>query len=221
MIGISSSLLLHNPILLLSSLQLWMIGKENLACLTISRLLQNPIVKVMVWYVTNIPFPGPNPPAVDDTKLNNIIFCAMPAAWQTKFLHVNDVLTTTVLQLQQCMAQAQKISKSTQNPRGGPPGQRNDNPHVNRLGYSCFAGRGGRRNPYSGTRCPWTNNNAPTNNKRQRTLPHDSPCRLHDGTHNWTQGGGGRFYQVGRYNQGQRNYGNNYHSNGRGYQYQN
>jgi hypothetical protein len=59
----------------------------------------------MVRYVEDIPFPGPNPPLVDATKLKNIIFCAMPPAWQTNFLCVNNVSTTSVLQLQQFMAQ--------------------------------------------------------------------------------------------------------------------
>jgi hypothetical protein len=61
-------------------------------------------VRVMVRYLTNIPFPGPNPPTVDSTKLKNIIFCAMLVPWQTNFLGVNDISTTTVLQLQQFMA---------------------------------------------------------------------------------------------------------------------
>jgi hypothetical protein len=62
-------------------------------------------VKVMVWYMTDIPFPGPNPPTVDPTKLKKIIFCAMPAAWQMHFLRVNNISTTMVLQLQQFMSQ--------------------------------------------------------------------------------------------------------------------
>jgi hypothetical protein len=30
---------------------------------------------------------------------------------------------------------------------------------------------------YSGNHRPWMNNYTPTNNKWQRTLPNDSPCR--------------------------------------------
>jgi hypothetical protein len=43
-------------------------------------------LKVMVWYVTDMPFPGPDPPTVSQTKLKNIIFQAMPVTWQTNFL---------------------------------------------------------------------------------------------------------------------------------------
>jgi hypothetical protein len=62
-------------------------------------------VKVMVRYVKDIPFPGVNPPMVDDTKLKNIIFCTMLPAWHTNFLRVNHISTTSVLKLQQSMAQ--------------------------------------------------------------------------------------------------------------------
>jgi hypothetical protein len=43
--------------------------------------------------------------------LKNIIFHAMPLAWQTNFLQVNDISTTTVLQLQQFMAQEQEFAE--------------------------------------------------------------------------------------------------------------
>jgi hypothetical protein len=62
-------------------------------------------VKVMVRYVEDIPFPGPNPLTVDDTKMKNIISRAMLPAWQTNFLPVNHVSTTSLLELQQFMAQ--------------------------------------------------------------------------------------------------------------------
>jgi hypothetical protein len=70
--------------------------------------------KVMVRYVEDIPFPGVNPPTVDDTKLKNIIFCAMPPAWQTNFLRGNHVLTTSVLELQQFMAQEREFAEPMQ-----------------------------------------------------------------------------------------------------------
>jgi hypothetical protein len=53
-------------------------------------------VRVMVRNITDFPFPGPKPPTVDSTKLKNIIFRAMPMPWQTNFLRVNDISTTTV-----------------------------------------------------------------------------------------------------------------------------
>jgi hypothetical protein len=62
-------------------------------------------LKVMVQYVTDMPFPGPDPPMVNQTKLKNILFHAMPVAWQTNFLLVNDMSMSTVLQLQQFMSQ--------------------------------------------------------------------------------------------------------------------
>jgi hypothetical protein len=43
-------------------------------------------VKVMVRYITNIPFPGPDLPLISQTKLKNIILRAMPTTWQTNFL---------------------------------------------------------------------------------------------------------------------------------------
>jgi hypothetical protein len=33
----------------------------------------------------NIPFPGPDPPTISQTKLKNIIFCAMPITSQPTF----------------------------------------------------------------------------------------------------------------------------------------
>jgi hypothetical protein len=43
--------------------------------------------KAMVRYIKDIPFPGPDPPpTINTTKLKNIIFRAMPVAWQTNFL---------------------------------------------------------------------------------------------------------------------------------------
>jgi hypothetical protein len=56
-------------------------------------------IKVMVSYINNTPFPGPDPPTVSQTKLKNIIFCVMPATWQTNFLRVHDVSTSSLLQL--------------------------------------------------------------------------------------------------------------------------
>jgi hypothetical protein len=41
---------------------------------------------------------------VTTTKLKNIIFLAIPVAWQTNFLWVSDISATTMLQLQQFMS---------------------------------------------------------------------------------------------------------------------
>jgi hypothetical protein len=62
-------------------------------------------LKVMVRYINDIPFPGPDPPSVNQTKLKNIIFRAMPVTWQATFLCFNNISTSTVLQLQQFMSQ--------------------------------------------------------------------------------------------------------------------
>jgi hypothetical protein len=72
-------------------------------------------IKVMTWYITDIPFPGADPPIISATKLKNIIFRAMPTAWQTNFLCVNIILTTTVLQLQQLMSQKQEFAAPQNN----------------------------------------------------------------------------------------------------------
>ena len=66
-------------------------------------------VKVMVKYIGQIPFPGPTPPTIDNTKLKHIIFRAMPITWQMNFLHLHDVATTTMLQLQHFMVQEREF----------------------------------------------------------------------------------------------------------------
>jgi hypothetical protein len=66
-------------------------------------------LKAIVHYINNIPFPGPDPPLVNPTKLKNIIFRAMPVTWQTNYLHVSDVSTSMVLQLQPFMSQELSI----------------------------------------------------------------------------------------------------------------
>jgi hypothetical protein len=43
-------------------------------------------IKVMTPYITDIPFPGADPPIVSATQLKNITFQAMAPAWQTNFL---------------------------------------------------------------------------------------------------------------------------------------
>ncbi len=139
-------------------------------------------LKVMVRYVNDIPFPGLDPPMVNQTKLKNIIFCAMPIALQTNFFRVNDVSTSTVLQLQQFMSQEREFAEP-QNNRGNPNQRRHDN--IWDTGNNCRAGRG--RNNYSGYRRPWNNNNSDTRNVRPKMNPRDNPCRLHIGTHPWSQ----------------------------------
>jgi hypothetical protein len=69
-------------------------------------------VKVMVHYITDIPFPGPDPSMVTTTRLKNIIFQAMSAAWQTSFLQVNGISATTMLQLQQFMSQEWEFAET-------------------------------------------------------------------------------------------------------------
>jgi hypothetical protein len=57
-------------------------------------------------------------PSVNQTKIKNIIFCVMPGAWQTNFAHVNDMSTSTILQLQQFMSQEREFSEQSQNSNG-------------------------------------------------------------------------------------------------------
>jgi hypothetical protein len=68
----------------------------------------------MVRYINNIPFPGQDPPTVNQTKLKNIIFRAMPTAWQTNFLRVNNVATALVLQIQKFMSQEHEFKEQSQ-----------------------------------------------------------------------------------------------------------
>jgi hypothetical protein len=112
-------------------------------------------------YVNDIPFPGPDPPMLNQTKLEKIIIRAMPEAWQTNSLCVNELSTSTVLQLQQFMSQEQEFAEPPQNTRGRSNQQHNDN--VRDTGSNQCTGRGGGRNNYSGWRRPW-NNNADTRN---------------------------------------------------------
>jgi hypothetical protein len=72
-------------------------------------------IKVMSRYITDIPFPGADPPVVSNTKLKNIIFRAMPPAWQTNFLRVNNIAITTLLQLQQFMSQEREFAETQNN----------------------------------------------------------------------------------------------------------
>ncbi len=72
-------------------------------------------VKVMTRYITDIPFPGADPPIVSATQLKNITFQAMAPAWQTNFLRFNDILTNTVLQLQQFMSQEREFAEPQNN----------------------------------------------------------------------------------------------------------
>ncbi len=51
---------------------------------------------------------------VNQTKLKNIIFRAMPTAWQTNFLCVNDVAMASVLQIQKCMSQEREFAEQSQ-----------------------------------------------------------------------------------------------------------
>jgi hypothetical protein len=67
-------------------------------------------IKVMVRYIRDIPFPGADPPTISPTKMKNIIFRAMPVAWQTNFLLVHEVSAWSVLQLQQFMSQEREFS---------------------------------------------------------------------------------------------------------------
>jgi hypothetical protein len=53
-------------------------------------------LKVMICYINDIPFPGPDPPSINTTKFKNIIFSS---------IGVNDISTTSVLQIQQFMHQ--------------------------------------------------------------------------------------------------------------------
>ncbi len=72
-------------------------------------------MKVMTGYVTDIPFPGADPPVVINTKLKNIIFRAMPPAWQTNFLLVNNIANTTLMQLQQFTSQEREFAEPQNN----------------------------------------------------------------------------------------------------------
>jgi hypothetical protein len=70
----------------------------------------------MARYVNDILFPGQYPPTtVNQTKLNNIIFCTMPVPWQTNFLRVNNVSTALVLQIQPFMSEERECAKQSQN----------------------------------------------------------------------------------------------------------
>jgi hypothetical protein len=136
-------------------------------------------LKVMVCYITDIPFPGPDPPSsVNNTKLKNIIFKAMPATWQTNSLRVNgDVLTATVLTLQQFMSQEREFTETAntrnQSNNFNTTGSKDNHPSQN-SGNNRYAGRGGGRNNYAGSRHP--NNNYNQRNTRPRITGRDTPC---------------------------------------------
>jgi hypothetical protein len=134
-----------------------------------------------------MPFPGPDPPTVPQTKLKNIIFRAMPSIWQTNFLRVNNVSTSSVLTLQQFMSQECEFAEQaqSQNSRGSGlsgSGKRRERESHYPSNRGNTGGRGGRDN-MSGQH----HNNNNYQNVRPRTGYQDTPCRTHNGTHMWSQ----------------------------------
>jgi uncharacterized membrane protein YgcG len=119
-------------------------------------------LKVMVWYVTDIPFPGPDPPIVQQTKLKNIFFEPSQALGRRTFLHVNDMSTLSLLTLQQFMSQEQEFSEQSQNARDSHNNRQRNGKQKSSSSGGKFYGNGGRnggRNSKSGRRWPWIPNN--------------------------------------------------------------
>ena len=141
-------------------------------------------LKVMIRYIADIPFPGPEPPLINQTKLKSIIFKAMPDTWQTNFLRSNgDMSTSSVLTLQQFMSQEQEIADRAQNTQNTRGNFNNRNNKRERSGRGFSRGNGGRNN-YQGRRHTWNND---SRNVRPRVAATDSPCRTHNGSHMWSQ----------------------------------
>jgi hypothetical protein len=132
-------------------------------------------LKVMVRYINNIPFPGQDPPTVNQTKLKNIIFRAMPTAWQTNFLRVNNVATALVLQIQKFMSQEHEFKEQSQiwytdarNSRR--PGKQTAHHFSGRFGGSNGRNKGQNNNENSSGTCrPWNSNNSNYENKYRIT----------------------------------------------------
>jgi hypothetical protein len=80
-----------------------------------------------------MPFPGPDPPTISQTKLKKIIFWAMSITWQTNFLQVNDVSTSSVLMLQQFMSQECEFADQAQNSRGNNTSSKNNRHQKNNV----------------------------------------------------------------------------------------
>jgi hypothetical protein len=56
-------------------------------------------LKTIAQYVTDLPSAGTQPPILNNTQIKNIVYKAMPAAWQQHFLRSNHgVLAVTLLE---------------------------------------------------------------------------------------------------------------------------
>jgi hypothetical protein len=144
-------------------------------------------LKVVARYVNDIPFPGQDPPTVNQTKLENIIFRAMPVPWHINFLRVNDFSTASVLQIQRSMSQEREFAEQTQN-------RNNDAHNYQAKGHHTIflddlvaeimeetIMRILLGHIVSGTQITIIMRTS------MCTGPRDTPCCIHNGTHLWSQ----------------------------------
>jgi hypothetical protein len=137
-------------------------------------------LKTMARYVADLPFAGVQPPTLNNTQIKNIVYKAMPLAWQQHFIRSNrGISAVTLLELQNFMSNERTFADSTPANRGG---ERVRGGGYNRGNASTYGRRG---HGYEGrSKRPGRENNN-KRNVRQR-WGNDSICRKHGG-HSWGQ----------------------------------
>jgi hypothetical protein len=138
-------------------------------------------IKTMARYVTELPFAGAQPPMLNNTQIKNIVYKAMPAAWQQHFIRSNKgVSAVTLLELQNFMSNERTFSDSASINSSNLGRGRGNSPY---RGNASTYGRG--RNNYEGR----GKRPARESNRDRNVRPRwgdDSICRKHGG-HTWGQ----------------------------------
>jgi hypothetical protein len=71
-------------------------------------------LKTIARYVNDLPFAGAQPPVINNTQIKNIVFKAMPTAWQQHFIRSNrGISAVTLLELQNFMSNERAFSDSS------------------------------------------------------------------------------------------------------------
>jgi hypothetical protein len=74
----------------------------------------------MARYVTDLPFAGTQPPMLNNTQIKNIVYKAMPLAWQQHFIQSNHrISSVTLLELQNFMSNEKRFADSARANHGG------------------------------------------------------------------------------------------------------
>jgi hypothetical protein len=129
-----------------------------------------------------LPSAGPQPPTLNNTQIKNIVFKAMPLAWQQYFIQSNrGISAVTLLELQNFMSNERTFTDVVPANRGGERGRGGG--HNNRGNSSTYGRRGRGYEGHSSKRPARDNFN--DRNVQQR-WGNDAICCTHGG-HSWGQ----------------------------------